>query len=70
MITHLEPGILESQVKWASGSIIINKASGDDGTPAELFQVLKEDTAFNLPAKFESSAVAPRLDKVSFNSNP
>ena len=39
--THLEPDILECEVKWASGSIITNKASGGDGFPAELFQILK-----------------------------
>ena len=43
MITHLEPDILESEVKWALGSITTNKASGGDGIPAELFQVLKDD---------------------------
>ena len=41
MITHLEPDILEYEVKWALGSITMNKASGDDGIPAELFQILK-----------------------------
>ena len=43
MITHLEPDILECEVKWALESITMNKASGGDGTPAELFQILKED---------------------------
>ena len=43
MITHLEPDILESEVKWVLGSITMNKASGGDGIPAELFQILKED---------------------------
>ena len=43
MITHLEPDILECKVKWALGSITMNKASGGDGIPAELFQVLKDD---------------------------
>ena len=43
MITHLEPDILESHIKWPLGSITINKASGGDGIPAELFQVLKDD---------------------------
>ena len=42
-ITHLEPDILECEVKWTLGSIIINKASGGDGTPVELFQILKDD---------------------------
>ena len=43
MITHLEPDILEGEVKWALGSIATNKASGGDGIPAELFQMLKYD---------------------------
>ena len=43
MITHLEPDILECEVKWALGSITTNKASGGDGIPAELFQILKDD---------------------------
>ena len=41
--THLEPGILECEVKWALGSIIINKVSGGDGLPVEPFQILKDD---------------------------
>ena len=43
MITHLEPDILECEVKWALGSITTNKASGGDGIPIELFQILKDD---------------------------
>ena len=43
VITHLEPGILECKVKWALGSITMNKASGGDGIPVELFQILKDD---------------------------
>ena len=43
VITHLEPDNLEFEVKWALGSITMNKASGGDGIPAELFQVLKDD---------------------------
>ena len=43
VITHLEPDILECQVKWASGSITTNKASGGDGIPAELFKILKDN---------------------------
>ena len=43
VITNLEPGILECDVKWTLESITMNKASGDDGIPAELFQMLKED---------------------------
>ena len=44
MITHPEPDILECEVKWALGIITTNKASGDDGIPVELFQILKDDT--------------------------
>ena len=43
VITHLEPNILECEIKWALGSITTNKASGGDGIPVELFQVLKDD---------------------------
>ena len=43
VITHLEPDILECEVKWALGSITMNKASGGDGIPVELFQILKGD---------------------------
>ena len=44
VITHLEPDILQCEVKWALGSITTNKASGGDGIPVELFQILKDDT--------------------------
>ena len=43
VITHLEPNILESEVKWALGSITTNKASGGEGIPADLLQILKDD---------------------------
>ena len=43
MITHLEPDILECDVEWALGSMTMNKASGGDGVPVELFQTLKDD---------------------------
>ena len=43
VITHLEPDIMECEVKWALGSITMNKASGGDGIPVELFQILKND---------------------------
>ena len=43
MITHLEPDILECAVKWALGSITMNKANGGDGIPVELFQILNDD---------------------------
>ena len=74
MITHLEPDILECEVKGALGSITENKASGDDGIPVELFQILKDDAVksatLNMPANLENSAVAIGLEKVSFHSNP
>ena len=70
MITHLEPDILECKVKWALGNITTNKASEGDGIPAELFQILKDNSALNMPAKLENSAVATGLEKVSFHSNP
>ena len=44
MIHHLEPDILEFEVKWAFGSITTNKANGGDGIAAELFQIIKDDT--------------------------
>ena len=44
VITHLEPDILEFKVKWALGSIAMNKATGGDGIPAELFQILRDDS--------------------------
>ena len=43
VVTHLEPDIQECEVKWALGNITMNKARGNDGIPAELFQILKED---------------------------
>ena len=48
VIIHLEPGILECEVKWALGSITTNKASGGDGIPVELFQILKDDAVKGL----------------------
>ena len=50
MITHLEPDILECEVKWALESIIMNKASGGDGIPVELFQILRDDAVKVLPS--------------------
>ena len=70
MITHLEPDILECEVKWALGSITTNKASGGDGIPAELFKILKDDAALNMPTNLENSAVATGLEKISFHSIP
>ena len=45
MVTHLEPDIQKHEVKWALGSIIMNKASGDDGIPGELFKILRDNAA-------------------------
>ena len=73
VITDLEPDILECEVKWALESITMNKASGGDGIPVELFQILKDYSvkyAVNMPANLENSAVATGLEKVSFHSNP
>ena len=74
VITHLEPDILECEVKWVLGSIIMNKASGGKAIPVELFQILKDDAmksaSLNMPANLKNSAVATGLEKVSFHSNP
>ena len=72
MITPLEPDILECEVKWALGSITTNKASGGDGIPVELFQILKDDAEKFLHLIFQDiwkTAVAMGLEKVSFHSN-
>ena len=72
VITHLEPDILECEVRWALGSITTNKASGGDAIPVELFQILKDDAVMmlNMPANLENSAVATGLEKVSFHFKP
>ena len=73
VITHLEPDILECEVESALESTTTNKASGGDGIPVELFQILKmmlESAALNMPANVENSAVARGLEKISFHSNP
>ena len=74
VITDLEPDILECEVKWALGSITMNKASGGDGIPVELFQILKDDAVKVLhsvmPPILENSAVATGLENVNFHSNP
>ena len=66
VITHLEPDILECEVKWALGSITVNKAIGGDGISAELFKI----ATLNIPSNLENSAVATGLEKVTFHSNP
>ena len=71
VITHLEPDILEWKVKWALGSITVNKASGDDGIPVELFQILKdwccESAALNMPANFGKLSSGHRTGKDQFS---
>ena len=69
MITHLETDILECEVKWAIGSINRNKASGGDGIPAELFQILKDGAVkvcTHLTANLENSAGATGLENSVF----
>ena len=73
VITHLEPDILECEVKWALGRITTHRASGGDGIPVELFQILKvmlKSAALDMPANLENSTVTTGLEKVSFHSNP
>ena len=74
VITHLEPDIVEYKVKWALGSITMNKANGGDGIPVELFQILKDDAVKVLHSicqqNWKTPAVATGLEKVSFHSNP
>ena len=75
VITHLEPDILECQVKWALESITTNKTSGGDGIPVKLFKILNDDAvkvlhSINMPANLENSAVATGLENVSFHSIP
>ena len=74
VITNLEPDILECEVKWALESITMNKASGGNGIPVELFQILKDDAVKVLCSVcqqiWKNSAVATGLEKVSFHSNP
>ena len=72
VITHLAPDILECEVKWALRSITLNKASGGDGIPGELFQILKDDAVKVLHTIYQqiwNSKVAISLEKVSFHSN-
>ena len=71
VITHLQSDILECKGKRALGSISTKKASGGDGIPVELFQILNDDAVKVLySANLENSAVATGLEKVSFHSNP
>ena len=74
VITHLEPDILECEVKWALESNTMNKASGGDGIPVELFQILKDDAVKVLHSIcqqiWKTQQLATGLEKVSFHSNP
>ena len=72
VVNHLESGILECEVKWAFGSITMNKASGGDGILAKLFQILKDDVKVlhSICQQLENSTVATGLEKVSFHSSP
>ena len=76
MITHLEPDILQCEVKWALGSITMNKTSGGDGTPVELFQILKDDAVKVLHSicqqtwKTQQWPLLSWKEKVSFHSSP
>ena len=71
MITHLEPDILECEFKWALESITTNKASGGDGIPVELFQILKDDAVNVLHSVCQKIWKTQQWnEKVSFHSNP
>ena len=74
VVTHLETDILECEVKWALGTITMNKASGGNAIPAELLKTPKiccyQSATFIMSANLENSAVATELEKVSFNFNP
>ena len=72
MIAHLEPDILECEVKWALERITTNKASGADGTPVELIQILKDDAVkvlHSICQQIWKTQQWPQ-EKVSFHSNP
>ena len=74
VITHLEPDILECEVKWALGSLTTNKVSGGDGIPAELFQILKDNAVKVLHSIcqqiWKTQQWTTELKKVSFHSSP
>ena len=73
MITYLEPDILECEVKWALESITTNKASGGDGIPAELFQILKDDAVkvlHSICPQIWKTQQWPQYWNVSFHSGP
>ena len=70
VVAHLEPDILECEVKWALGSITKNKASGGDRFPAELFQILKDDAVNSICQQIWKTYqnLATGLEEVSFHS--
>ena len=73
VITHLELDILESEVNWALGSMTKNKASGGDGIPVDLFQILKDDAVkvlHSVNQQIWKTQQWPLLEQVSFHSNP
>ena len=74
VITHLDPDIMKCEVKWALESITTNKASGSDGIPVKLFQILKDDAVkkccTQYTSKFGKLSSGHRTGKVSFHSNP
>ena len=70
VITHLQPNILECEVKWALGSITINKANGGDGIPGGLFEILKDDAVkccIQLSSKFGKLSCSHRTGKGQFS---
>ena len=73
VVIQLELDILQCEVKRALGSITMNKASGGDGVPDELFQILKDDAVkvlYSICLQIWKTAVATGLEKVSFHSSP
>ena len=73
VITHLEPDILECEVKWALGSITTNKASGSDEIPVELFQILKDSAVkvlHSICQQIWKTQQWSQTEKVSFHPNP
>ena len=68
VITHLEPDILEYEVKWALESITMNRASGGDGIPVELFQILKDDAVKVLHSICQQMATGLEKGQFSFQS--
>ena len=74
VITHREPGILKCEVKWALGSITVNKVSRGDGIPVKLFQILKDDAMKELPSIcqqiWKTQPWPQDWKNVSFHFNP